>query len=123
MAKKKDFGVLLREFRENKGESMGALARHLGVSVAYLSDVERGHRPPLVQEKIINAALFLDADLRQLLRAAGEARGAFHLETVGVSPEAREVGAMLAQQWHGMSHQKLTKMRKVLEESEDKKEE
>jgi transcriptional regulator with XRE-family HTH domain len=118
MAKAKKFGVLLREFREAKGVSLGALARHLGVSVPYLSDVERGHRPPLVQEKMISAALFLDADLHLLVRAAGEMRGAFQLETAGVRPEAREVGALLARQWPGMSYQKLTKLKQVLEEED-----
>jgi transcriptional regulator with XRE-family HTH domain len=34
------FGELLRRLRKEKGKSMGDLARHLVVSVPYISDVE-----------------------------------------------------------------------------------
>jgi transcriptional regulator with XRE-family HTH domain len=115
---KKKFGVLLRQLREAASVSIGSLARHLGVSVPYLSDVERGNRPPLVHEKIIRAAAFLEADPATLLQSAGETRGTFHLDAANVSGSAREVGAMLAHQWSGMSSQKLKKMKQLLEEDD-----
>lgn len=114
MAKK--FGALLREVREQRDVSMGALARFLTVSVPYLSDVERGFRPPLVDDKIIRAASFLNTQPDALLKAAGEARGAFQLDAEHASAPARQVGAMLARQWPDISEAKLEKIRRVLEE-------
>jgi transcriptional regulator with XRE-family HTH domain len=110
------FGALLRELRETADLSMGALARHLGVSVPYLSDVERGHRPPLVDEKIHRAAAVLRVDPAGLLKAAGETRGAFQLDVANVSGRALEVGAMLARQWPAMSEKKLERLQQVLDE-------
>lgn len=115
---KRKFGLLLRKLRETANVSIGSLARHLGISVPYLSDVERGNRPPLVHDKIIRAAAFLNVDPGPLLLSAGETRGTFHLDAANVSGSAREVGAMLAHQWSGMSNQKLKKMKQLLEEDD-----
>ena len=116
---KKPFGTVLREYREAAAISLGALARQLGVSAAYLSDVERGNRPPLVQEKIVKAASVLDADLDLLLRVAAETKGSIQLP-VGAdsSTRAKEVGAMLARQWNDMSESKLRRIKQLLEEEE-----
>jgi transcriptional regulator with XRE-family HTH domain len=116
--KKQKFGGLLREVREAAGVSLGALARHLLVSVPYLSDVERGHRPPLVHGKIIVAAAFLKADITALLVSAASTRGSFQLDAANLSGHAREVGAMLARQWSEMSDKKLQKMKQLLLEEE-----
>lgn len=114
MAKK--FGWLLRDVRERANISMGALARHLTVSVPYLSDVERGNRPPLVDEKIMRTAAFLNVPAEPLLRAAAETRGAFQLDAAMVSGPKRQVGAMLARQWGEMSDEKAKRIMKLLEE-------
>jgi transcriptional regulator with XRE-family HTH domain len=115
---KNGFGKLLREYREGAAKSMGALARELGVSVSYLSDVERGFRPPLVDDKIERAAAFLGAGASVLRKAAGETRGAFQLDVVNVSGRAREVGAMLSRQWPDISEKKLERLQQVLEEED-----
>lgn len=44
-------GIELREWRLKRGEALRAMARRLGVSAAYLSDVERGNRNP---SRIVN---------------------------------------------------------------------
>ena len=114
---KNGFGKLLREAREGAERSMGALARHLGVSVSYISDVERGNRQPLVDDRITAAAEFLGVDPRPLLKAAAETRGAFHLDTQ-VSPQHRQVGAMLARQWGAIPDDKLAQIKELLEEED-----
>lgn len=116
---KNGFGKLLRDCREAAEKSMGALARHLGVSVPYLSDVERGNRPPLVDERIANAAAFLNVDPKPLLKAAAETRGAFQLDAARVSPEHRQVGAMLARQWGAIPDDKLEQIRELLAAEEE----
>lgn len=107
------FGQLLRKLRSAAGVSMGQLARHLGVSVPYVSDVERGHRPPFMNEKIIKTAALVGADANQLLRVAAESRGAFVLDAKAVSPRAREVGAALMRGWP-LSEEKLEEIQQIL---------
>jgi transcriptional regulator with XRE-family HTH domain len=75
------YGALLRRRREDSGKSMGALARHLGVSTPYLSDVELGRRAPLTPSKNIAAATFLQIDPQELLLAALESRAAIEIKT------------------------------------------
>lgn len=74
------FGVALRKARMKAGKSLGDLARHLGVSVVYLSDVERSRRSPLANARILQACDFLNADPAELLTAAIEDRGKFDLD-------------------------------------------
>jgi transcriptional regulator with XRE-family HTH domain len=114
------FGGLLRDARESAGKSMGQLARHLDVTVPYLSDVERGNRPPLVDARIVAAATFLNTDPEPLLKAAAGARNAFQLNATNMSPEERQVGAMLARQWNEkqLSQTKIDKLLQLLKEIE-----
>ncbi len=114
-----DFGKLLRSFREAAGVSMGALARHLRVSVTYISDVERGTRAPLTSERIAQAADLMKlppAQVRELDAAAGEARGFFELGIT--SPVAREVGATLMRGWPSYTDTELQKLMELLAELE-----
>lgn len=116
-----DFGKLLRSFREAAGVSMGALARHLGVSVTYISDVERGTRAPLTSERISNAAELLKLApqrVKELDAAAGEARGFFELGIT--SPVAREVGATLMRGWPRYSDTDLHKLKEFLDSLHEK---
>ena len=107
------FGQLLRQLRSAAGVTMGQLARHLGVSVPYVSDVERGHRPPFMNEKILKVAELLGTDANQLLRIAAESRGAFVLDAKAVSPRAREVGAALMRGWP-LSEEELEEIQHIL---------
>lgn len=94
------FGVLLRKVRKAAEKTLGDLADELGVSVVYVSDVERGNRAPLKRESIERAAEFLGADARGLQKAAAEARGAFEVDTEDVPAAAREFVAGLARGEH-----------------------
>jgi transcriptional regulator with XRE-family HTH domain len=93
------FGKVLRQLREEAKVSMGTLARHLEISVAYLSDVERGNRAPLTNERILNAAEFLHAEAGPLLEVAAESRGYYELSASELSPQGRQVGATLMRGW------------------------
>jgi transcriptional regulator with XRE-family HTH domain len=74
------FGERLRDLRFKAGYSVAALARHLGYSTPYVSDVERGHRLPFDEKTIRKAASFLNVDPEPLLRAAEEARGTIRFD-------------------------------------------
>ena len=70
-----EFGEALREARIGAGLRQADVAAVLGVSVAYLSDVERGRRAPLAQERVCLAARLLGCPSLRLvaLRARLEA--------------------------------------------------
>ena len=110
------FGKLFRELRKNAGKSMGEVARHLDVSVTYVSDVERGHRAPLTEERIFDAAAFLGIDPTELLDAAAEHHGAYALAIdKETSPQARSVGASLMRNWTDLSEEELSDIAAILD--------
>ncbi len=112
------FGELLRRRREEAKVSMGKLARHLTVSVPYLSDVERGRRTPLTPERITKAAEVLGANPNELLAAAAESRGAFELDATKVSDRARRVGATLMRGWPDLDEEQLERIEQIVTETE-----
>jgi transcriptional regulator with XRE-family HTH domain len=69
------FGLALRKMREAKGMRLLDLAEHLDVSLPYLSDVERGRREPLSNDRIKLAALHLEGDALLLIEEAIRDRG------------------------------------------------
>jgi transcriptional regulator with XRE-family HTH domain len=76
--------------------SLGELARHLEVSIVYVSDIERDRRSPLSLAKIIQASKFLNARPDKLLRAAAESKGTFDLDVRDYPPVALELLSGLA---------------------------
>lgn len=90
------FGELLRKLRMDANRSLGELARHLGVSVVYLSDVERGRRAPLAFPKIIETATFLNVRPLPLFKAAAQHRGSFDLDVTDYPDSAFELLSSLA---------------------------
>ena len=114
-----DFGRLLRSLREAAGVSMGALARHLEVSVTYLSDVERSTRAPLTSERILKAGELLrltKTEIHRLDTSAGESRGFYELGIT--SATAREVGATLMRGWPTYTDSQLERLKQYIEELE-----
>lgn len=108
------FGDLLRRLREEKDKSMGGLARHLGYSVPYVSDVERGNRAPFAPEKIVEAAAYLGVPAQPLLVAAIESRGSFEIDVRNASPRAMEVGAALMRGFQDLDEDALEKLAAIL---------
>lgn len=115
-----NFGELLRTLRVESGKSMGDLARYLGISVPYLSDVERGNRAPLTSERTIAAARFLEVDCFPLLVAAAECRGAFELSVDKGRPKATEVGAALMRGWAELSDEDLELIHNIMNKKDRK---
>jgi transcriptional regulator with XRE-family HTH domain len=68
------FGDLLREQRLRASKSLQEVAAVIGVSIAYVSDVERGRRSPFKPDRIIRVAALLGCDAEMLLAAAEQAR-------------------------------------------------
>ncbi len=98
---------------------MHQLADHLGVSIVFISDVERGNRHPFTSDRIIKTAAFLKTDPEPLLLAAAKVRGAFELDATGVSGKAREVGAALMRGWADLDEADLDKIAQIMRRRED----
>lgn len=89
------YGLLLRKEREKAGKSMGALARHLGLTPPYLCDIELGRRSPLSTSHTVKAAEFLGIDPQPLLYVAVESREAVELKTPKSAKGREAVAALL----------------------------
>ncbi len=59
------FGTMLRRLRNASHKTITSVARSLSVSIAYLSDVERGQRAPLTLERINALACVLELTQEQ----------------------------------------------------------
>ena len=94
--RKGKFGRLLREYRKRADKTLGQVARKLGVSVVYVSDVERGNRAPFLTPRIVTMARFLQASPVRLLQAAAKERGFFEFDVSSASPKALEALSGLA---------------------------
>lgn len=71
----KSFGELLAFFREKKDVTLRELARGIGVSAPFLSDVEKGRRAALTAERIEKVVVVLHLDEEEataLYNAAGK---------------------------------------------------
>ncbi|MEX0808844.1 MAG: helix-turn-helix transcriptional regulator [Dongiaceae bacterium] len=94
------FGERVRELRTAKGVSLKAMAAALGVSGAYLSALEHGHRgrpsPGFVQQVSAFFNLAWD-DVDELKRLAKLSNPRITVDTAGLSPAATELANRLAE--------------------------
>ena len=64
------FGELIRKNRRANNKSLQDVANALQVTPVYVSEVERGKRPPFVTTRLPALAEVLNLELKTLLRAA-----------------------------------------------------
>lgn len=112
------FGDVLRAARKKADKTMLQLASELGFTVSYVSDVELGRRPPFAQDKIEQAAAFLNADVDILCQLAVGARGNKVTLNVDDRESAREVGAMLMRGFETLTDVQLEQIKRVLSSTE-----
>jgi transcriptional regulator with XRE-family HTH domain len=100
------FGELIRTSRRRLNKSLQEVADELGVSVVYVSEVERGKRPPFTNERLPALAKILELDLGELKAAAWIQRKMIELDpAVAASQKQFEVLAALAR--GGLSESQL----------------
>jgi transcriptional regulator with XRE-family HTH domain len=112
-----EFGAFFRRVREDLRISMGQVARHLGVSVSYVSDVELGKRAPFTDDRIKEAASYLGVKPEPFLELAGRCRGFFEIH-----PQNQmqfKVGAALARRFGELSEDQLGKLQEIIGEEDD----
>lgn len=113
------FGAKLRELRRARGVTQKRMASALGVSPAYLSALEHGHRSapswPMVQ-KIIGYFNVIWDDAEELERLAELSDPRVVIDTSGLSPRATELANMLAARIGSLGDDELAAMIEQLEE-------
>jgi len=115
------FGDALRRHRRKAGKTLRDLADLLGVSIVYISDVERGNRNPLTNDRIIRAAKSLKTDAAPLIELADRERGFIEYDISRASPlEAEVVGGLVSGLARGgVSDEKLRKIQRILRKDEE----
>ncbi|HUN50562.1 MAG TPA: helix-turn-helix transcriptional regulator [Candidatus Sulfotelmatobacter sp.] len=94
------FGEKVRELRRQHGLSLKQMAADIGVSAAYLSALEHGHRgrPPFALVQAICAYFHIIwDDAEELQQRAALSHPRVVIDTAGLSPKATEVANRLAQ--------------------------
>lgn len=115
------FGELLRKLRREKRKTLGDVARMLGVSVVYLSDVERGNRKPFSRDRVLKIAAFLGVESDELIKAVDRERGFIEYDITKASPlEANVVTGLVAGLARGgISEDQLRGIQIILKEQGD----
>lgn len=111
------FGDALRRRRREAGKTLSDVAGVLGVSIVYVSDVERGNRRPLDNERIIKVSKYLKTDPAPLIEAADVERGVIEYDISKARPlEANVVGGLVSGLARGgVSDEQLTKIKRILD--------
>jgi transcriptional regulator with XRE-family HTH domain len=110
------FGEALRKRRREANKTLSDIADVLGVSVVYVSDVERGNRRPLNNDSIIKVAKFLKTEPEPLIKAADRERGVIEYDITKARPlEADVVGGLVSGLARGgVSDDQLRRIKKIL---------
>ena len=104
------FGRRMRELRAQRKVRLKDMAASIGVSSAYLSALEHGHRSRpswyLVQRIIVYFDLIWD-DAEDLVRLANRSHPRVTIDTSGLVPEATEFANLLADRIGDLDADKL----------------
>ena len=113
------FGDALRKTRRNAEKTLGDVAKLLGISVVYVSDVERGNRRPFSNERILKIARFVKTDPAPLIAAADVERGVIEYDITKARPlEAAVVGGLVSGLARGgVTDDQLQKIKTILKDS------
>ena len=108
------FGALLRQRRKEKELTLGTVADALGLSVTFLSEVERGEKPPLQDAYLVILSELLDLNLQDLQNAARDSRSQFRLDARHVGEAHRDFAAALERRWTTLSEAEIREMSNIL---------
>jgi len=112
------FGARLRELRRERGIQLKHMAKGLGVSAAYLSALEHGHRSRPNRAFVHRICAYLniiwdEAEELQALAQLSHPRVA--VDTSGLSPEATELANRLAERIEKLDPETVRKMLALLD--------
>ncbi|MBV1933134.1 MAG: helix-turn-helix domain-containing protein [Parvibaculaceae bacterium] len=115
------FGQKLRELRAHQGLTQQQLAQQIGVTPAYLSALEHGHRGRpsfyLIQ-RIIGVLGIIWDEAEELTRLARLSHPKITIDTSGLSSEATELTNVLADKIETLSPELLQELLALLKPDE-----
>lgn len=115
------FGNRLRELRRERGVSQKDMAATLGVSAAYLSALEHGHRGqpswPFVQ-KVIGYFNIIWDEAEELEKLVWSSHPRVVVDTSGLSPEATRLANLLARDIGRLDSATLRALSEIVEAAE-----
>ena len=112
------FGDLLRSLRAHAGKTLKGFADHMGWSIVYLSDIERGKRNPPSIEDIRKMAVFLGSQATDLLDAANRQRNRVELNIGSDDCVVTDAALMLARRWTELTEDEAREIMKILDKQE-----
>lgn len=117
------FGDALRRRRREAGKTLSNVADVLGVSIVYVSDVERGNRRPLDNDRIVKVAKYLKTDPAPLIHAAAFERGVIEYDISKAGAlEADVVGGLVSGLARGgVTDDQLRKIKSILQKGGDER--
>ena len=104
------FGRRLRALRAQNGLTLKAMASEIGVSPAYLSALEHGHRGRPNRRFVQEACRVLNTSREEgdrLARLAELSHPRVTVDTAGLTPEATELANRLAERVHTLSEERI----------------
>lgn len=107
------FGKRLRALRAERGLTLKAMASDLGVSPAYLSALEHGHRGRPNRRfvhRVCQALGIIWDEAEELQRLADLSHPRVTVDTSGLSPEATELANRLAEQINDLPEESVLRM-------------
>lgn len=112
------FGICLRKFRNETGESLRTMADKLDISAAFLSAMEVGRKfVPMEYAKKINEVYHLSEEQYiELYEAIVETNQHVDIEIAKMNEAQKEISMTFARKIENADPELLEKLRKVLEE-------
>ena len=108
------FGKALRRIRQEKGLYLKHVADHMGWSVVYVSDIERGNRNPPGQKEIKKLSRYLDVNPEELLDLADSQKGFIELNLKGLNKEQQNTALCLARKMNNLDPEQLKMIKKII---------
>tara|TARA_R110002126_G_scaffold104995_1_gene238982 strand:+ start:3762 stop:4139 length:378 start_codon:yes stop_codon:yes gene_type:complete len=112
------FGQAIREMRDERGITQRQMANDLGVSPAYLSALEHGHRSkpswPFVQ-KVIGYFNIIWDDAEHILELAGLSDPRITIDTSGLSAQATQTANLMAKSIQTLSDDDLSNICQIIQ--------
>jgi len=88
------FGDLIRSNRRRLGKSLQEVADALGVTAVYISEVERGKRPPFVTGRLEKLAEVIGVDYGVLISAAWRQRKMIDIDPSSSEKQIKALAAL-----------------------------
>lgn len=111
------FGARIRSLRQARGISLKQMAEDLGVSAAYLSALEHGHRGRpswLLLQRICGYLNIIWDDAEELAELAKMSHPRVTIDTAGLSPRATLLANELGRRIDKLDDAKLEQMLRLL---------